>query len=135
MQPGAIFAAALPTGAPCADRQAEGTLPVQLPLRERLYRAHHSGLYWPFPYIDGLIMQVTHNIGRLQVRHLTRKGGRSNYTIRRLVRLFMAMSLNFSVMPLRLSTLLGISMAGFGFGLLSVVSRRCRVGHRKAGPR
>lgn len=76
----------------------------------------------PFPYIDGLIVQVTHNIGRLQVSHLTRKSGRSNYTIRRLVRLFLAMSLNFSVLPLRLSTLLGISMAGFGIlGLLSVV--------------
>jgi glycosyltransferase involved in cell wall biosynthesis len=76
----------------------------------------------PFPYIDGLIMQVTQNIGQLQVRHLPRKRGHSNYTVRRLVRLFMAMFLNFSVMPLRLSTILGISMAGLGvLGLLSVV--------------
>ena len=76
----------------------------------------------PFPYIDGLIMQATQNIGQLQVRHLPRKGGYSNYTVRRLVRLFMTMFLNFSVMPLRLSTILGISMAGLGLlGLLSVV--------------
>jgi undecaprenyl-phosphate 4-deoxy-4-formamido-L-arabinose transferase len=76
----------------------------------------------PFPYIDGLIMQVTHNVGVLQVSHLPRKSGRSNYTIRRLLRLFLAMLLNFSVMPLRLSTILGISMAGFGvLGFLSVV--------------
>src|ERR1700751_4641181 len=33
----------------------------------------------PFPYIDGLILQVTHNIGRLMVRHLPRATGRSNY--------------------------------------------------------
>jgi hypothetical protein len=32
----------------------------------------------PFPYIDGLIMQVTQNIGQLQVSHLARKRGRSN---------------------------------------------------------
>jgi glycosyltransferase involved in cell wall biosynthesis len=76
----------------------------------------------PFPYIDGLIMQVTRNIGQLQVRHLPRKSGYSNYTIRRLVRLFMAMALNFSIIPLRLSTILGISMAAFGMlDLLSVV--------------
>ena len=76
----------------------------------------------PFPYIDGLIMQATQNIGQLQVAHLPRESGRSNYTVRRLVRLFMTMFLNFSVMPLRLSTILGISMAGFGMlGFLSVV--------------
>jgi glycosyltransferase involved in cell wall biosynthesis len=76
----------------------------------------------PFPYIDGLIMQVTQSIGQLQVGHLPRKSGYSNYTIHRLVRLFMAMALNFSIIPLRLSTILGISMAGFGmFNLLSVV--------------
>jgi glycosyltransferase involved in cell wall biosynthesis len=76
----------------------------------------------PFPYIDGLIMQVTQNIGQLQVGHLPRRSGYSNYTILRLVRLFMAMALNFSIIPLRLSTILGISMAAFGMlNLLSVV--------------
>ena len=34
----------------------------------------------PFPYIDGLIMQATQNIGQLQVAHLPRESGRSNYT-------------------------------------------------------
>jgi undecaprenyl-phosphate 4-deoxy-4-formamido-L-arabinose transferase len=67
-------------------------------------------------------MQVTQNIGQLQVRHLPRKRGHSNYTLRRLVRLFMRVFLNFSVIPLRLSTLLGIGMAGLGMlGLLSAV--------------
>jgi undecaprenyl-phosphate 4-deoxy-4-formamido-L-arabinose transferase len=76
----------------------------------------------PYPYIDGLIMQVTHNVGQVEVRHFPRKSGRSNYTMRRLIRLFLAMLLNFSVMPLRLSTILGISMAVFGIlGFLSVV--------------
>jgi undecaprenyl-phosphate 4-deoxy-4-formamido-L-arabinose transferase len=76
----------------------------------------------PFSYIDGLVMQVTQNIGQLQVRHLPRKGGHSNYTVRRLVRLFMTMFLGFSVMPLRFSTILGISMAGIGMlDLLSVI--------------
>jgi len=76
----------------------------------------------PFPYIDGLIMQVTQNFGQLQVRHLPRKSRQSNYTTRRLVRLFLTIFLNFSVIPLRFSAILGTGMAGFGMlGLLSVV--------------
>jgi glycosyltransferase involved in cell wall biosynthesis len=71
----------------------------------------HTG---PFPYLDGLIMQVTQNIGRLQVAHVSRAEGRSNYTLRRLLRLYMSMLLNFSVMPLRVSALIGGAMAGLG---------------------
>jgi len=68
----------------------------------------------PFPYVDGLIMQITQNIGRLQVSHLSRAEGRSNYTLPRLLRLFMSMFLNFSVIPLRVGTLVGVGMAGLG---------------------
>src|SRR5438067_231483 len=38
----------------------------------------------PFPYVDGLILQVTQDIDQLTVRHLPRAVGRSNYTLRRL---------------------------------------------------
>jgi glycosyltransferase involved in cell wall biosynthesis len=76
----------------------------------------------PFPYIDGLILQSTQNIGQLEVRHSPRKSGSSNYTVRRLVRLFMSMFLNFSVIPLRVSAFMGICLAGIGMlGVLSVV--------------
>ena len=68
----------------------------------------------PFPYIDGLILQVTQDIGRLLVRHLPRAAGRSNYTLRRLLRLWMSMFVNFSVMPLRISTLAGLALSVLG---------------------
>jgi glycosyltransferase involved in cell wall biosynthesis len=68
----------------------------------------------PFPYIDGLILQVTHDIDRLLVRHLPRASGQSNYTLRRLLRLWMSMFVNFSVMPLRLSTITGFVLSAFG---------------------
>ena len=71
----------------------------------------HGG---PFPYVDGLIMQITQKIGRLQVSHLPRAEGRSNYTLARLLRLFLSMFLNFSVIPLRVGTLIGVAMAGLG---------------------
>jgi undecaprenyl-phosphate 4-deoxy-4-formamido-L-arabinose transferase len=68
----------------------------------------------PFPYVDGLILQVTQDIDRLPVRHLPRAAGRSNYTIRRLLRLWMNMFVNFSVMPLRISTLTGFALSLLG---------------------
>jgi undecaprenyl-phosphate 4-deoxy-4-formamido-L-arabinose transferase len=68
----------------------------------------------PFPYVDGLILQVTQDIDRLLVRHLPRAVGRSNYTMRRLLRLWLSMFVNFSVMPLRLSTLTGFALSLIG---------------------
>jgi glycosyltransferase involved in cell wall biosynthesis len=65
----------------------------------------------PFPYIDGLVMQATTKLERLPVVHLPRAAGRSNYTLRRLIRLWMNMFLNFSVMPLRISTLTGFLLS------------------------
>lgn len=77
----------------------------------------------PFPYVDGLLMQTTRHIDRLQVAHIARAEGRSNYTLRRLIRLWLNMFLNFSVMPLRLSAMLGMAMAGFGglFGIAVLI--------------
>jgi glycosyltransferase involved in cell wall biosynthesis len=68
----------------------------------------------PFPYIDGLILQVTQDVDRLPVTHLPRAIGRSNYTVRRLLRLWMSMFVNFSVMPLRISTLTGFALSLLG---------------------
>jgi undecaprenyl-phosphate 4-deoxy-4-formamido-L-arabinose transferase len=68
----------------------------------------------PYPYVDGLIFQISHNVGRLQVRHLPRAEGRTNYTLRRLIRLWLSMFLNFSAMPLRLATLLGLGVGSLG---------------------
>ncbi|MFA5057759.1 MAG: glycosyltransferase family 2 protein [Opitutaceae bacterium] len=80
--------------------------------------AEHTG---PFPYIDGLILQVTQNLGSLEVRHETRQAGHSGYTLRRLLRLWLSTFVNFSVMPLRLATVLGFVMAVLGLAGLGVV--------------
>jgi len=77
----------------------------------------------PFPYVDGLILQVSQSIGRLQVHHLPRAEGRSNYTLRRLLRLWLNMALNFSVVPLRVATMTGFALCGVGLlGLFMVVA-------------
>jgi undecaprenyl-phosphate 4-deoxy-4-formamido-L-arabinose transferase len=68
----------------------------------------------PYPYIDGLIMQVTQRIDSIEVRHLPRAQGRSNYTLRRLVRLWLNLATSFSLLPLRIATFAGIAMAVLG---------------------
>ena len=68
----------------------------------------------PYPYVDGLIMQTTQRIGSIEVRHLPRVEGRSNYNLTRLVRLWLNLATSFSLAPLRLATILGIGMAVIG---------------------
>ncbi len=70
--------------------------------------SEHTG---PYPYIDGLILQVTQRIGSIEVRHEARHAGASGYTLRRLVRLWLSAWVNFSVLPLRVATGLGLVMA------------------------
>lgn len=69
----------------------------------------------PYPYIDGLILQVTQRIGGLEVFHSERAVGLSGYNMRRLIRLWLSTVVNFSVMPLRIATALGLLMSVLGF--------------------
>jgi len=72
----------------------------------------------PYPYIDGLILRSTMNIGKVKVQHNPRLDGTSNYTIRRLIRLWLNVVVNFSIMPLRLSFLAGTLLTVFGLLLI-----------------
>ena len=71
----------------------------------------------PYPYVDGLLMQVTQRLDSIEVKHFARVEGRSNYTVRRLVRLWLNLATNFSVLPLRLAI-----FAGVGMGILGLVA-------------
>jgi len=75
----------------------------------------------PYPYIDGLIMQVTQRISSIEVAHYARADGVSNYNMRRLVRLWLNLATNFSVLPLRLAIFAGVAMGALGFLLAIVV--------------
>ena len=69
----------------------------------------------PYPYVDGLIMQVTQRIDSIEVLHLARAEGRSSYTLKRLIRLWLNLATNFSVLPLRLAIFAGAGMGILGF--------------------
>ena len=68
----------------------------------------------PYPYIDGLIFQVTQRVGTVEVRHLPRAKGLSTYGFRRLVRLWLNLATCFSLAPLRLAICAGTTMAMLG---------------------
>jgi len=62
----------------------------------------------PFPYIDALVLRCTDNIGTQTVLHANRKEGKSNYTLKKLISLYLNIFINFSYKPLRLVTFSGI---------------------------
>jgi undecaprenyl-phosphate 4-deoxy-4-formamido-L-arabinose transferase len=62
-----------------------------------------------FPYIDGLILRVTRNVGQVDVEHRDRKDAGSNYTLTKLFFLWLNMFLNFSIVPLRFAAVLGFA--------------------------
>lgn len=68
----------------------------------------------PYPYVDGLILRTTRRIGTVLVKHAPRAAGKSGYTLRKLMSLWLNMFVNFSVNPLRVSTLLGFAFSTVG---------------------
>ena len=79
----------------------------------------------PYPYIDGLILRTTSSIGVIEVEHNPRLKGRSGYTFKKLISLWLNMFTNFSVVPLRLSTVLGtiLSFGGFLFAIATLIEK------------
>jgi len=80
-----------------------------------------AGYAGPHPYLDGLILQVTQRIGSIPVRHEPRRLGQSSYTLRRLMRLWLSAWINFSVLPLRIATMMGLAIAASGVFVLGWV--------------
>lgn len=69
----------------------------------------------PYPYIDGIILTITQNLCQINVEHQVRLNGKSNYTLSKSVSVFMKLFTGFSVLPLRLATIIGCMATGVGF--------------------
>lgn len=67
-----------------------------------------------FPYIDGLIFQVTRNITQIPIKHHRRAAGKSNYTLIKSIKVFLRMMFGFSILPLNLATYIGTISAFLG---------------------
>lgn len=88
----------------------------------------------PYPYVDGLIMQVTQRIDSIEVSHLPRVEGRSNYNLVRLIRLWLNLATSFSLAPLRLAIYAGIALSILGgIGAILTISEALFVHETPSG--
>ena len=70
----------------------------------------------PYAYIQGLFLRTTRNISCIPIQHFQREEGESNYTFKRLLKLWSNI-IGFSITPLRLT-----EYCGFGSSLLSIIA-------------
>ncbi|MBE6737524.1 MAG: glycosyltransferase family 2 protein [Ruminococcaceae bacterium] len=77
----------------------------------------------PYPYITGLLFQITSKIGNVEVPQRKRLEGKSGYTFKKLLALWINGFTAFSIKPLRIATITGIlfSILGFLITILLVV--------------
>lgn len=69
----------------------------------------------PYPYLAGLIFRSSTKGKHILVDHKSREFGVSQYSLKKLVSLWLNGVTNFSVLPLRLAALFGFITAVFGF--------------------
>lgn len=70
----------------------------------------------PFPHLQGLFFRTTQSVTDVYVEHFSRKYGTSNYTLKKLIRLWSSFT-NFSMLPLRAAFYSGIAI--FIIGILT----------------
>lgn len=84
-----------------------------------------SVLRTPYPFISGMLFSVTCNITSVIVKHERRKYGHSNYTFSRLIKLAFNLIINYTSLPLRFLSGIGIvfCILSFIMGLFFIVKK------------
>lgn len=73
----------------------------------------------PFTYVDGIIFAITGAITQVPATHHTRFAGHSNYNLIRSIRVWLKLATGFSVIPLRIATIMGGAIALLSFVMAS----------------
>lgn len=78
-----------------------------------------------YPYIIGLVLRATKNITNVPVKHRSREIGTSGYTLKKLMGLWFNGFTAFSILPLRIATVVGSIFAGMGFlyGIYTIIKK------------
>ena len=69
----------------------------------------------PYPYVDGLIFRYTRQTTQIDIKHNKRFSGKGNYSISKSISVWLRVLTNFSIIPLRIATSIGILSAFVGF--------------------
>lgn len=79
----------------------------------------------PYSYVNGLILRTTERMANVPMKERNRKEGVGGYTFSKSLKLWINGYTAFSIIPLRLATILGVFFAGVGFiATLVIVVRK-----------
>lgn len=87
---------------------------------EEMIRYEHS-----YPYVIGLVLRSTKNITNVEVLHRAREEGNSGYTLKKLLSLWFNGFTAFSIIPLRVATVIGslFAFSGFAYGIYTIIKK------------
>ena len=71
----------------------------------------------PFSYVDGILFTITSSVTQVPAQHHPRFAGKSNFNFIRSLRVWLNLTTGFSVLPLRVATVIGAISAIGAFGL------------------
>lgn len=102
------------------DRKGSSYFVTRKFVIDEIIRYNHS-----YPYISGLILRTTRNIGVVSIPHRDRIAGKSGYNLKSLISLWLNGFTAFSVKPLELGTYVGIGLAmlGFLYAIYTIIRR------------
>ncbi len=87
-----------------------------------------------YPFISGMLLRVTRNVGVVEVEHHERRFGKSGYSLRRSAALASNLIINYTKIPLHILTSLGVTISAVSFiMILHVVLKRLFVSDFQAG--
>ena len=92
------------------DRKGSSYFVARKFIIDEVIKYEHS-----YPYISGLVLRTTRNIGVVSIQHRDRINGVSGYNLKSLISLWLNGFTAFSVKPLELCAYAGFGMAGLGF--------------------
>lgn len=78
-----------------------------------------------YPYLGGLMMRVTQKVCNVDIVHRERLVGKSGYSIKKMLELWLSGFTSFSIEPLRIASLLGVFTAVVGVlaGVVTIVRK------------
>jgi undecaprenyl-phosphate 4-deoxy-4-formamido-L-arabinose transferase len=104
------------------DRKGSSYFVVRKFVVDEMVKYNHS-----YPYVVGLVLRVTRNIGMVRVEHRDRFSGTSGYNLKSLISLWLNGFTAFSVKPLELGAYVGcfFSLLGFMYAIYTIIRRLC----------
>lgn len=79
----------------------------------------------PYPYMTGLLLRTTSDIVNVEMEERERISGNTNFTLKKMLKLWINGFTAFSVKPLRISTVIGVltAMIGFIYGIYIIINK------------